>query len=568
MKKKLLATLLSSALLLGALAGCGTYQNSGSSPAPSGSSTPSASAGQSGGAAAASTDFTMAYNGIVTLNPIMSQSSNDVNVFYLTQIQLVRYYGDKVQADAAESYDISDDYTVYTFHLRDGLTWSDGEPITAADFEYAAYCLLNPDMGSPAAYSWYAIKNASAYNSGEVTDWADVGVKALDEKTLEITLERPLNTFDKTIAVKGLYPLRRDFVEEVGSDKLGSSVDTMLFSGPYIITDWVLDSTMELKKNDLYWDSANSFPTENLHFIEVEDANTKVAMFENGEVDAIEQLSSQYYDHLSDYLYSYTGGGFMFLWFNQLGTSEETSALLSNQNFRQALNYGFDRSATVAAVNRMCLPSSRLVDSNFTVADGGKFVDEYPVTSAPLSGDVAKAKEYLAKAMDELGYTDVSQLPQLSLVTWDASQQKLLLETIIDQWKQNLGITNVQLNQYVIGTAIGSFYSLDYDIFCITWETDVLPTDIMEAMATGGEVNYGIWSDAKFDELVAQAVAEMDPQKQAELTAQAEQAFVDAAAILPLYENSNTSAVQSYVKGFQMTATSSGYQFNHLTVEK
>ena len=489
-------------------------------------------------------------------------------MFYLTQIQLVRYYGDELQYDAAESYDVSDDYTVYTFHLRDGLQWSDGEPLTAHDFEYGAYCLLNPDMGSPAAYSWFAIKNASAYNSREVTDWADVGVKALDDTTLEITLEYPLNTFDRTIAVKGLYPLRQDFVESVGSEQLGSSVDTMLFSGPYVITDWVLENSMELTKNDLYWDSANSFPTKNLHFVEVDDDNTKVAMFENGEVDAIEQVSSQYFDHLSDYLQSYVGGGIMFLWINQQGTSPETAALLSNQNFRQALNYGFDRASTVTAVNRFYNPYNRLVDSNFTGPNGGKFVDEYPVDTVPLSGDVDKAKEYLALAMEELGYSDVSELPQLQLITWDASEQRLLLETIIDQWKQNLGLENIQLTQYVIGTAIGSFYDLSYDLFCITWETDVLPTDIMEAMATGGEVNYGIWSDPAFDELVQQAVSEMDAETQAELTAQAEQIFLDDAAILPLYENGVTSAVQSYVEGFQMTAISSGYQFNQLVVHK
>lgn len=562
--KKRLALLLAGTMLLGALAGCSTYQDSGTSASPS----PSSSASGDSDATGISDDFTMAYNGVVTLNPIMSQSSNDFNVFYLTQIQLVRYYGDELQYDAAESYDVSDDYTVYTFHLRDGLQWSDGEPLTAHDFEYGAYCLLNPDMGSPAAYSWFAIKNASAYNSREVTDWADVGVKALDDTTLEITLEYPLNTFDRTIAVKGLYPLRQDFVESVGSEQLGSSVDTMLFSGPYVITDWVLENSMELTKNDLYWDSANSFPTKNLHFVEVDDDNTKVAMFENGEVDAIEQVSSQYFDHLSDYLQSYVGGGIMFLWINQQGTSPETAALLSNQNFRQALNYGFDRASTVTAVNRFYNPYNRLVDSNFTGPNGGKFVDEYPVDTVPLSGDVDKAKEYLALAMEELGYSDVSELPQLQLITWDASEQRLLLETIIDQWKQNLGLENIQLTQYVIGTAIGSFYDLSYDLFCITWETDVLPTDIMEAMATGGEVNYGIWSDPAFDELVQQAVSEMDAETQAELTAQAEQIFLNDAAILPLYENGVTSAVQSYVEGFQMTAISSGYQFNQLVVHK
>ena len=170
--------------------------------------------------------------------------------------------------------------------------------------------------------------------------------------------------------------------------------------------------------------------------------------------------------------------------------------------------------------------------------------------------------------MEELGYSDVSQLPQLELITWDTSEQKLLLETIIDQWKQNLGLENIQLTQYVIGTAIGSFYDLSYDLFSITWETDVLPTDIMEAMVTGGEVNYGIWSDAQFDSLVEQAINELEPDKQAELTAQAEQIFLDNAAILPLYENGVTGAVQSYVEGFQMSATSSGYQFNNLVVHK
>lgn len=179
--KKCIALLLTGVMLLGLLSGCNTYQNDDSA---------SSAGSTSNTADGVSADFTMAYNGVVTLNPIMSQSSNDFNLFYLTQIQLVRFYGDELQYDAAERYEVSDDYTVYTFHLRDGLKWSDGQALTAHDFEYGAYCLLNPDMGSPAAYSWFAIKNASAYNSREITDWAEVGVKALDDLTLEITLER------------------------------------------------------------------------------------------------------------------------------------------------------------------------------------------------------------------------------------------------------------------------------------------------------------------------------------------------------------------------------------------
>lgn len=559
--KKVIALALSAIMLMGMLAGCGTYQD-GPSASPSTAPNQSSSTPE-----AKTTDFSIAYNGIVTLNPVMSQSSNDHNIFYLTQAQLVRYYGSEVQLDAAERYDVSDDATVYTFYLRDGLTWSDGQPLTAADFEYSVKCLLDPQMGSPAAASWYAIKNSEAYSSGEISDWAEVGIKALDEKTVEFTLERPLGSFDRTIACKHIYPLREDFVESVGVDKLGSSVDTMLYSGAYVINDWVLESSMELEKNDLYWDAAASFPTDFIHLVEVKDANTEVAMFENGEVDALEVISSQYYEYLNDYRYDTPGGGFMFMWMNQNGTSDEAAKVMQNVNFRQALSYGFDRSATCNAVNSATTPANTIVDPSFAGPNGGKFVDEYSVDAVPLTGDTAKAKEYLAAALGELGYTDISQLPDLKLVTWDSAEQKLLSETIIDQWKQNLGLTNIQLNQYVIGTAIGTFFDLTYDIFFITWETDVLPTDIMESMMTGGECNAGIWSNSEYDELVLQAVNELDPIKQAELTAEAQQIFMDDAGIVPIYLSGEVHAVKDYVSGFQIGA-SDGFEFNNLVVSK
>jgi len=512
--------------------------------------------------------FTMAYNGIVTLNPLMSQSSNDHNIFYLTQLQLIRYYGTNIQMDGAASYEISEDATQYTFHLRDGLQWSDGAALTAYDFEYSMQCVLDPVAGSPAAGSWYAIKNAEAYSTGaEGAAWEDVGVKATDDATLVFTLEYPLATFDATIARKHIYPLRKDFVESVGADKLGSSVDTMLYSGAYVMTDWVLESSLDLEKNDLYWDADNSFPIQSLHFLEIADANTEVAMFESGEVDAIEVISSQYYDYLKDYQYKTLGGGFMFLWMNQNGNTEESAAVMANENFRQALSYGFNREATCKAVNSATSAATRLVDPGFAGPGGGTFVDEYPIESVPAAGDTEKAKAYLAAALEELGYADVSELPEMKLVTWDSAEQKLLCETIIDQWKQNLGITSIQLNQYVIGTAIGTFFDLSYDVFVITWETDVLPTDIMESMMTGGECNAGIWSDPAFDELVEAAVLELDPVKKAELTQQAEQIFMDDAGIIPIYLQGTIHVVQDYVEGFQISAAD-GFEFNNMTIDK
>ncbi len=544
--KKALALLLAMIMVIGMLAGCGTT-------------------GGGDDEGTTSNEFTMAYNGVVTMNSVMTQASNDHNVLYLLQAQLVRYYDGQVEKDAAESYEMSEDALTWTFHLRDGLVWSNGEALTAADYAYGTRCLLDPEMGSPQASSWFMIKNAEKFSKGEC-GWEEVGVKVIDEKTIEFTLEQPLTSFDQTVACKHIYPLNQAFVESVGVNNLGSSVDTMMYSGGYTMTEWVLETSQTLVKNPSYWDAENQFQVETIKLIQVEDPNTEVAMFENGEVDAIEQMSSQYYDHLADYRYDTAGGGFMFLWMNTHGYSAEADKVMGNVNFRNALSYAIDRESTCLAVNSANKAANNPIDPNFPGLSGGKFVDEYPIESYPTNGDVAKAQEYLAKAMEELGYSDVSELPTLSIVTWDTAEQKTLGEALTDQWKQNLGV-NVQLEQYVIGTAIGKFYEQTYDIFLITWETDVKPTDLLQAMTTTGEANPGIWSNAEFDQLVADAINEVDPVKQAELTQKAAQIMVDDAGIIPLHLSGNVHAKKEYVDGFVIGA-SDGFQFSKLVVNK
>ena len=146
--KKALALLLAMIMVIGMLAGCGTT-------------------GGGDDEGTTSNEFTMAYNGVVTMNSVMTQASNDHNVLYLLQAQLVRYYDGQVEKDAAESYEMSEDALTWTFHLRDGLVWSNGEALTAADYAYGTRCLLDPEMGSPQASSWFMIKNAEKFSKGE-----------------------------------------------------------------------------------------------------------------------------------------------------------------------------------------------------------------------------------------------------------------------------------------------------------------------------------------------------------------------------------------------------------------
>ncbi len=572
--KKILAAMLSGAVALAALGGCGTYTDDGTSSSGSSSSAETSSAesgtGESTDTSADTSADPMTFTFIggqpVTLNPILSQSSDDGNSFYLLQSSLFRYTADGVQNEICETYDVSDDGLTYTFHLRDA-NWSDGEPITAEHFAYALYCYTSPDMGCPQASGYYDIAGAEAFNTGSGS-WEDVGVKAIDDKTLEITLTEPNDDYILQLATSAPTPLRQDFVEAQG-ESLGSSVDALQYSGPYVLTEWVLDSSLTFTKNPEYWNADESFPVETITLLDVDDANTAYSMFESGEVDALASVSTQYKDALADYTTIQTGGGgMMYIWINENGMSEEAAAVLSNQNFRNALNYAIDRSSTVAAITPLSTPYSRLTLPFYEGLDGGSFADEYPVDCPPLEGDVEQAQEYLALALEELGMSSVAELPEMHFVTWDTAQQRLMCETLIDQWKQNLGIETIQLDQYPIGTAIGNYSSNQFDIFAISISSSLTPYDALENFVNGGDYNNGIWTNDEYDALVEQVKAATDKAEKYALTQQAEQILVDGACIIPFYGLTTAYATQDYVEGFAIGDLGAGFQFENLQVNK
>ena len=565
--KKILAAMLSGILALSALSGCGTYTTDETSSSASTSNTDSSASGESEETTSGEgTTFTFIGGNPVTLNPILSQSTDDGNTFYLLQSGLFRYYRDEVYNEICDEYTVSDDGLVYSFHLREA-NWSDGTPITAEQFAYSIQCALNPDMGSPSASTYENVVGAMAYNSGEGS-WDDVGVKVIDDQNLEITLETPDDIFILTLATSSLYPLQQDFVEAQG-EKLGSSVDTMQYSGPYVLTEWKLDSSLTFTKNPEYWNADESFPVETVVLLKVDDANTVYSMFEAGEVDALAGVPAQYQDMLADYSTTQSGGdGLMYLWFNAGAEETEGDRVMANNNFRLALNYALDRSSIMAAVNPMMQPYSRLMIPVYEGLNGGSYVDEYPIECPPLEGDLEKAQEYLDLALEELGYTSVEELPTMNFVTWDADRQKLLCEAIIDQWKQKLGMTSVQLDQYPIGTALGMYMSNQYDIFVISLSASLSLENSLKNYVTGGDYNNGIWDCPEYDEIVAQLETETDEATRFDLIQQAEQLLITGSSIVPFYALTTTYAVQDYVEGFYMPTFGSGFQLNELQVNK
>ena len=570
--KKILAALLSGILTVSALSGCGTYttDETSTSTGSSDSSTSadsSATSGESEGTTSGEgSTFTFIGGNPVTLNPILSQSTDDGNTFYLLQSGLFRYYRDEVYNEICDEYTVSDDGLVYSFHLRDA-NWSDGTPITAEQFAYAIQCALNPEMASPSASTYENVVGAMAYNSGEGR-WDDVGVKVIDDHNLEITLETPDDIFILTLATSNLYPLQQDFVEAQG-EKLGSSVDTMQYSGPYVLSEWNLDSSLTFTKNPEYWNADESFPVETVVLLKVDDSNTIYSMFEAGEVDALASVPAQYRDLLADYSTTQSGGdGLMYLWLNSCAEETEADRVMANDNFRLALNYALDRTSIMAAIDPMLPPYSPMMSPVYEGLNGGSYVDEYPIDCPPLDGDTEKAQEYLDLALEELGYTSVDELPTFNFVTWDTDRQKLLCEAIIDQWKQTLGISTVELDQYPIGTALGMYMSNDYDIFAISLSASLSLENSLKNFVTGGDYNNGIWDCPEYDELVAQIETEQDDATRYDLIQQAEQLLVTGSSVVPFYALTTTYAVQDYVEGFYMPTFGAGFQLNQLQVNK
>jgi len=513
-----------------------------------------------------SENLRIAYEYFATLNPIVAQSRADWNILYLTQSQLVRFYEGKIDYDAATSFKTNKDFTVYTFSIREGLKWSDGSALDANDFAYGIYSVLSPSTASPKASSFYGIKNAKKFAEGKIKDFNKVGVKVINDLTLEITLESPIVDYEKTIASVHFYPLSEDFVKKIGIKEYGTSVDTILCSGPYIFKEWGLDSKLVLEKNENYWDAENTFLVPGIEFYKVENASTALNMYDNNEVDVVLNIDNEHYEMYEDESYVGDGGSISFLWFNQYSKNKEVAKIFANQNFRRALNYAINREEIVSTINSANTAFNNMVAPSFISNKSDKtFNEDYPVNAVPLKGDYKKAKKHLQTALKELGYKNVSELPKIKFISFIDDAQKLENELIIDKWKQVLGISNIEYITYDIGAAIGVFYDLSYDIFSIGIETSVRPSDLMESLTSGNTYNAGIYKNKEFDKLIADAIKESNTNKKAELIQKANQIMVDDSIIVPLHYNGYKSAVKPYVEGYSLGAVD-GFEFQKLHI--
>ena len=351
---------------------------------------------------------------------------------------LTRYDDGFISPGVAESWDVSDDSMSYVFHLRSDAKWSDGSPLTAYDFEYSFRRLIDPELGlRNASGAILTFRNAQEYYDGNVSI-EEVGIKALDERTLEIVLQDPSLTTLSGFAGYARFPVSKAKVDEYG-DAYGSEANTILTNGPFMLSEWRHEDQQILVKNDNYWNKEAIKLDGIIRRVGV-SATTAQDMMMVGELNAYSLTNQNIVNSLvSEGFQPITYvSGYQFVHMNSGGSSAALKPFMSNSNFRRALNYAVNREALTLSVYTGAEPVYRITSPG--VAGVSKpFNEEYPYRAWPVAGDPDKAKECLLLALQEIGAIH-DDIPELSMLVSDSESSILVMQAVQDMLLSVLGI--------------------------------------------------------------------------------------------------------------------------------
>lgn len=476
-----------------------------------------------------------------SLHPGTATDTTSAAVLYQTFEGLMRInQDDEVEEAMAESYTISDDQLTYTFKIRDDVNWSNGDPVTAQDFETAWKWVLDPDnVDAEYAYQLYSIKGAQAAKE-EGASMDDVGVTAEDDKTLVVELAQPTPYFLDLTAFYTYFPTNHKVVE--GNDEWAQEKnESYVTNGPFLFESWEHKNQIVLKKNPEYWD-ADTVKLETINMYMIDDENTELQMFNNGELDwagsptgalplaSIPALKEEGKLNISPlagvYYYSYN-------------TEAEP---FNNVNIRKAFALAINRQGIVENITKgEQLPAMALVPpSIFEENNEGYFKDN----------DVEKAKEYLEKGLEELG---LDELPKVNLSFNTSEAHGTIAQAVQDMWKENLGV-EVELNNEEWNVYLDTMSEGNYQVGRMGWNADFNDAiNFLEIFQSIGGNNYTNWEDEEYSDLIEQSRTETDPEARRQIMRDAEAIFMEALPVAPVYFYTNVWVNKDYVKNIEVS---------------
>lgn len=449
-----------------------------------------------------------------------------------------------IPAMASGEPEISEDGLTYTFTLRDA-NWSDGSPVTAHDFVFAWQRAADPETGS--TYGPYmmagTIKNADAIAQGEL-DKSELGISAQDDKTLAVSLERPIPYFLSLMAFGTFYPQKEAYVAEHG-DQYAMDSGKLLSNGPFVLANWEAAAmSWELEKNPEYWDAEN-VKLDKVEFNIVPDPGTGVNLYETGEADRAGlagEFAMQYAE--DEEVVRVLKPSVYYLQFNQEREGEPTP--LANPKLRKALALSFNKQdlADVVLANGS-IPADFLVPTEFTFDVNNE--DFRKVNGDMMEFNAEQAKALWAEGLEEQGLTEVT----LEYLSGDTELSKKIDAYMKDQMEGNLEGLTLKMSQVPFNVLLDKNEAQDYDIQSTGWGPDFQdPITFLDMFATESPQNTMSYSNEKLDALLEQADGELalKPEERWQALAEAEKIIVEEdAAIANMYQFGSMALQKPYV---------------------
>lgn len=550
MRKRLVSVFLASVMAMSVLAGCGGGQDAEKTTAAGTEAAGSEAAGEAQKAEGNVLRYVMSSEP-ETLDPNMNNYAASSNVLLNLFTGLYQYSADgtSVEPACAESHTVSEDGLTYTFKLREGLKWSDGSPLTAADFEYSWKRELKQDTASAAAWQLYYIKNGEAYNNGQC-EADEVGVKAIDDTTLEVVLNNPTPYFVNLTAANNFAPVKKEAVE--GAEVWTKSADTYVCNGPFMMAEIRPQEGYSLVKNPNYV-FADTVALDGVEMIFIEQAEAALSAYNAGDVDAmssgsIETQAMTQYDG-SEELHSYDLIGTSYYDFN-------CEKEYMTKEVRKALSMAISRDT----INQVAVPSKPKSAYAF-VPFGIPYAEEAEdfrtkVGNNLITEDVEAAKQLLADA----GYPNGEGLPTLQLIITNTKENKDKAQILQALWKENLGV-NVDIVTFESKVYWDEHGAGNFDIAFDGWTGDYPDPNtnlsIFNKSRMEKECRWRSEEALRYNDLLEEAATLADNNARMELFVEMEQILMDEMPIMPLYFRNTVALVKPHVKGF--TCDNSGH---------
>lgn len=467
-------------------------------------------------------------------------------------------------AGAAELAEVSEDGLTYKLKLREDAKWSNGEPVTAADYVYGWQRTVSAKTGSEYAYLFAPVTNAEAITAGE-KDASELGIKAVSDYELEITLTTPTPYFQYLLAFPSFFPQSQAVVEDNG-DQYASTSDNAVYNGPFVLAGFDgpgTDTEWSYEKNDQYWDK-ETVKLDTINVSVVKESSTSLNLFQDGQADDVILTGELAQQMANDE--AFVSEPLARTSYIELNQREEDSPF-RNEDLRKAISYAIDRDALVTSIlGDGSLASTGLIPKGMTFnpTDNTDFVDE---AESVIEYDQEKAKEHWEKAKEALGIDSLS----FEILASDTDSTKKAIEYIQSAIQDTLDGVKVSLSPVPFSVRLDRSNSGDFDVVMGGWGADYADaSSFTDLFVTDNSYNRGRWTSEEYDAAVKSSATTNagNPDARWQDLLDAEKIIMDQQGVIPVYQNVEAHLRAPKVKGVVSHGAGAQYDYKWAVIEE